>query len=146
MRAAGHGGRIVNTTSGAGLDGAYPGTAAYAAAKGGVASVTRVLAAEGMPDGITCNAIAPLARTRMSAAFLRDAPDDAALDPSVIAPLVVYLASAASAGVTGEVFRFRNGTIGVARVVTPVDVASCADAWSVAEIAARIDEIRGRRA
>src|SRR5438093_769711 len=92
MRTAGRRGRILNTTSGAGLDHVYPGTAAYAAAKGGVVSLTRVIAAEGAPYGITCNAIAPLARTRMSATFLGD-QEPTALDPAALGPLVVYLAS-----------------------------------------------------
>ncbi len=142
MRAAGRGGRIVNTTSGAALDRAYPGTAAYAAAKGGVVALTRVVAAEGAAHGITCNAIAPLARTRMSAAFLAD--DAADHDPEAVGPLVVYLASAASAAVTGEVFRFRDGRIGVVRPTSGTGVASRGPRWTVDEIVRRIDEILER--
>jgi NAD(P)-dependent dehydrogenase (short-subunit alcohol dehydrogenase family) len=142
MRAAGRGGRIINTTSGAALDRAYPGTAAYAAAKGGVVALTRVVAAEGAAHGITCNAIAPLARTRMSAAFLGD--DVADHDPGAIGPLVVYLASEASAAVTGEVFRFRDGRIGVVRPTNGTGVASREPRWTVDEIVRRIDEILER--
>jgi NAD(P)-dependent dehydrogenase (short-subunit alcohol dehydrogenase family) len=142
MRAAGHGDSIVNVTSGAGLDQAYPGTAAYAAAKGGVVSLTRVIAAEGAPYGITCNAVAPLARTRMSAAFLADDADDAAdLAPEALAPLLVHLASPASAGVNGEVFRFRRGRIGVVRQVGSAGVASASGRWTVEEIGRRMDDI-----
>jgi NAD(P)-dependent dehydrogenase (short-subunit alcohol dehydrogenase family) len=143
MRAAGRGGRIVNTSSGAGLDHVYPGTAAYAAAKAGVATLTRVIAAEGAPHGITCNAIAPLARTRMSGRFVAgDAADD--LDPAALAPLAVYLASPASGGVTGEVFAFRRGRIAPARPAVAEGVASSRGGWTAEEIADRIDEIVGR--
>ena len=145
MRRAGGGGRIVNTTSGAALDRAYPGTAAYAAAKGGVASLTRVVAAEGRPLGITCNAIAPLARTRLSAAFLAG-DTGAALEPSVVSPLVVYLASPVSGAVSGEIFRVRHGRIAVAHVADDDGVAPPEDGWTAAEIARRIGEIVGRRA
>jgi len=139
MRTAGRGGRIVNVTSGAALDRAYPGTAAYAAAKGGVVALTRVIATEGAPHGITCNAVAPLARTRMSAAFLAGDADD--LAPDGLAPLVVYLASAASAVVNGEVFRFRRGRIAVARERSSVDVAPAGERWTADEIGRRMREI-----
>jgi NAD(P)-dependent dehydrogenase (short-subunit alcohol dehydrogenase family) len=139
MRAAGRGGRIINTTSGAALDRAYPGTAAYAAAKGGIVALTRVIAAEGAPHRITCNAIAPVARTRMSAAFLADDLD--ADDPAAIGPLMVYLASDASAEVSGEVFRFRRGHIAVARHATGAGAAPAGARWTVDEIARRIGEI-----
>jgi len=147
MRAAGRGGRIINTTSGAALDAAYPGSAAYAAAKGGIVSLTRVIAAEGAPHRITSNAIAPLARTRMSEAFLagaEDAPD--VLEPAAVAPLVVYLASEASAGVSGETFRFRHGRLALARSATGAEVAPVGARWTVEELAARIDELLGRGA
>lgn len=143
MRAAGRGGRIINVTSGAALDRAYPGTAAYAAAKGGVVSLTRVIAAEGAAHGITCNVLAPLARTRMSAAFLAGDADD--LAPDALAPLVVYLASAASAAVSGHVFRFRRGRIAVARERTSVDVAPAGERWTADEIGRRIREILAAR-
>jgi NAD(P)-dependent dehydrogenase (short-subunit alcohol dehydrogenase family) len=144
MRAHGRGGRILNTTSGAALDRAYPGTAAYAAAKGGVVALTRVIAAEGAAHGITCNAIAPLARTRMSARFLAD--DPAEHDPGAVAPLIVYLASDAAGSVTGEVFRFRDGRLGVVRLTAGAGVAPAGARWTVDEIGRRIDEILARDA
>ena len=137
MRAAGRGGRILNTTSGAGLDHVYPGTAGYAAAKAGVASLTRVIAAEGASHGITCNAVAPLARTRMSAAFLGD-DDPGALDPAALGPLVVYLASEASAGVSGAVFTFREGRIGIVRPERSETIAPRGPAWTLDELQARL--------
>jgi NAD(P)-dependent dehydrogenase (short-subunit alcohol dehydrogenase family) len=137
MRAAGRGGRILNTTSGAGLDHVYPGTAAYAAAKAGVAMLTRVIAAEGASHGITCNAVAPLARTRMSAAFLRD-EEPAGLDPAALAPLVVYLASEASAGVSGTVLTFREGRIGIVRSERSETIAPRGATWTIDELRAQL--------
>ena len=144
MRTAGRRGRILNTTSGAGLDHVYPGTAAYAAAKGGVVSLTRVIAAEGAPHGITCNAIAPLARTRMSTAFLgAEEEEPTALDPVALGPLVVYLASEASAGVNGAVFTFRRGRIGIGRLDVREEIAPRDAGWTLDELHARLPMLLG---
>jgi NAD(P)-dependent dehydrogenase (short-subunit alcohol dehydrogenase family) len=142
MVAQGRGGRIITVASGAALDTAYPGTAAYAAAKGAIVALTRVIAVEGAAHGITCNAVAPVACTRMSEGFL--AGRSAGFDPARVAPLVVYLASAASSTVTGEVFRMPDAGLAVARVTTSERVLPARDAWSADEIAARIGEILGR--
>lgn len=106
--------RIINTTSGAGLQGSV-GQSAYATAKGGIASLTLVQAAELARIGVTANALAPNARTRMTAtgAFEMD-PKEGEFDvfaPENMAPLVAYLVSAQSKGVTGEVFELKGGTI-----------------------------------
>src|SRR5581483_196243 len=100
--------RIVNTSSGAGLAGSI-GQANYAAAKAGIAAFTIVAAAELARYGITVNAIAPSARTQMTVdAFpemmAKPASGFDAMDPSNIAPLVVWLGSAESCFVTGRVF------------------------------------------
>jgi NAD(P)-dependent dehydrogenase (short-subunit alcohol dehydrogenase family) len=111
--------RIVNTSSGAGLLGSV-GQAAYSAAKGGILSMTLVQAAELARYGVTANAIAPAARTRMTEevfAATMAPPEPGAFDamaPENVAPLVVWLASADSAGVTGRVFEVEGGRIGVA--------------------------------
>lgn len=110
--------RIVNTSSGAGLMGSV-GQGAYSAAKGGIATLTLVEAAELGRYGVTANAIAPAARTRMTEAVFADrmAAPDAGFDPndpSNIAPLVVWLGSADSADVTGRVFEVEGGVISVA--------------------------------
>jgi len=115
MRAAGRGGRIINVTSGAAFADAYPGTANYAAAKGAIVSFTRVAAAEGAERGVTCNAIAPLARTPMSSRHLAG-DDDPLLDPGAVSPFVVFLASEAAARINGEIFRVARGEI--SRVAT----------------------------
>ena len=92
--------RIVNTSSGAGLMGSV-GQGAYSAAKAGIAALTLVEAAEMARYGVTANAIAPAARTRMTEEVFGDrmqAPDAGfdANDPANISPLVVWLGSADS--------------------------------------------------
>ncbi len=110
--------RIVNTSSGAGLMGAV-GQGAYAAAKAGIAALTLVEAAEMTRYGVTANAIAPAARTRMTEDVFREqmqAPDSGfdPNDPANISPLVVWLGSAESRDVTGRVFEVEGGMISVA--------------------------------
>ena len=107
--------RIINTTSGAGLQGSIA-QATYSTAKGGIAALTLVQAAELGRYGITANALAPSARTRMTEqAFAEkmatggDAFD--VMDPANIAPTVVWLGSAESADVTGCVFELEGGKI-----------------------------------
>jgi NAD(P)-dependent dehydrogenase (short-subunit alcohol dehydrogenase family) len=110
--------RIVNTSSGAGLQGSV-GQANYAAAKGGIASLTLVQAAELGRYGITANALAPAARTGMTEKVFADMmkkPESGFdhYDPANVAPLVVWLCSPLSAGVTGKVFEVEGGKLSVA--------------------------------
>ncbi|MCU1355426.1 MAG: dehydrogenase, short-chain alcohol dehydrogenase like [Acidimicrobiales bacterium] len=112
--------RIINTTSGAGLMGSV-GQAAYSAAKGGIISLTLVQAAELGRYGITANAIAPAARTRMTeqvfAATMAVPDDPHAFDEMAadnVAPLVAWLGSVDSAAVTGRVFEVEAGKVSVA--------------------------------
>ena len=106
--------RIINTTSGAGLQGSV-GQSAYSAAKGGIASLTLVQAAELARLGITANALAPNARTRMTdtGAFNMEVAEGAfdEFAPENMAPLVAYLVSERSKGVTGQVFELKGGNI-----------------------------------
>ena len=107
--------RIINTTSGAGLQGSIA-QAAYSTAKGGIASLTLVQAAELGRYGITANALAPSARTRMTEQAFADkmaTKGDAfdVMDPANIAPTVVWLGSAQSADVTGCIFELEGGKI-----------------------------------
>jgi NAD(P)-dependent dehydrogenase (short-subunit alcohol dehydrogenase family) len=111
-------GRIINTSSGAGLMGSV-GQGAYSAAKAGIAALTLVQAAEMVRYGVTANAIAPAARTRMTETVFADkmaAPDSGFdhNDPANISPLVVWLGSADSREVTGRVFEVEGGIISVA--------------------------------
>lgn len=108
--------RIVNTSSGAGLQGSV-GQSAYSAAKAGIATLTLVQAAELARYGITANALAPNARTRMTMTAFADtmtSMQDAAFDPYApenTAPLVAWLVSEQSKDVTGQVFEPFGGTI-----------------------------------
>jgi NAD(P)-dependent dehydrogenase (short-subunit alcohol dehydrogenase family) len=106
--------RIINTTSGAGLQGSV-GQSAYSTAKAGIAGLTLVQAAEMGLLGVTANALAPNARTRMTdtGAFDMGAQEGAfdVFAPENMAPLVAYLVSEQSRGVTGQVFELKGGTI-----------------------------------
>jgi NAD(P)-dependent dehydrogenase (short-subunit alcohol dehydrogenase family) len=111
--------RIINTSSGAGLAGSV-GQSAYAAAKAGIAALTLVQAAELERYGITANAIAPAARTRMTESVFADMmkkPSQGfdAMDPANISPLVVWLGSAESRSVSGRVFEVQGGLIRIAQ-------------------------------
>jgi len=110
--------RIINTSSGAGLQGSI-GQSAYSAAKGGIATLTLVQAAELGRYGVTSNAIAPSARTRMTEDAFADMmkKPEAGFDsmhPGNVSPLVVWLGSADSRDVTGRVFEIAGGKISVA--------------------------------
>lgn len=139
-------GRIVNTSSGAGLMGSVA-QAAYSAAKGAIASLTLVQAAELGRIGVTANAIAPAARTRMTEeafAAMMAAPTDGAFDamaPENVAPLVVWLGSAESAGVTGRVFEVEGGMIGVAEGWRHGPRIDQGRRWDPAEVGAAVADL-----
>ncbi len=109
-------GRIVNTTSGAGLLGSV-GQAAYSAAKAAIVGLTLVQAAELARYTVTANAIAPSARTRMTATVFAEmmaAPGDGTFDamaPENVSPLVAWLCSEGSTHVTGRVFEIEGGRL-----------------------------------
>ena len=110
--------RIVNTASGAGLLGSV-GQGCYSAAKAGIAALTLVQAAELSRYGVTVNAIAPAARTRMTEgafAEMMAKPQEGfdAMAPENIAPLVGWLVSGESRDVTAQVFEVSGGKISVA--------------------------------
>ncbi|MCX7621499.1 MAG: SDR family NAD(P)-dependent oxidoreductase [Acidimicrobiales bacterium] len=106
-------GRIINTTSGAGLTGNF-GQANYTAAKAGIAAFTQTVSLEVFKMGITVNCIGPAGATRMAASIpgagiqARE-PDEFdewdPMDPSLSSPLVAWLASDKAAHVTGQVIR-----------------------------------------
>ena len=107
-------GRLINTSSGAGLLGSI-GQGNYAAAKAGVAALTIQQAAEWGRYGVAVNAIAPDARTRMTAGIMyeEEAPEGwDEKDPANASPLVVWLGSDAC-DVTGRVFEIAGGALNV---------------------------------
>jgi NAD(P)-dependent dehydrogenase (short-subunit alcohol dehydrogenase family) len=106
MREKGYG-RIVNTSSNAGILGNF-GQSNYGAAKMGLVGLTRVLAVEGRKNNIKANAIAPVAFTRMTEAMFPGMGEK--LDPALVSPLVAYLASEACP-VSGEVYSAAGGII-----------------------------------
>jgi len=97
--------RVINTTSPSGLFG-NPGQGNYGPAKAGIASLTIIAARELERYGVTVNAIAPTALTRMTEdiQMMQAAAASQDLSPEAISPLVVWLGSAASRDVTGRVF------------------------------------------
>jgi NAD(P)-dependent dehydrogenase (short-subunit alcohol dehydrogenase family) len=111
--------RIVNTTSGAGLYGNI-GQGAYSAAKAGIVGFTLVAAAELARYGVTANALSPGGRTRMTEQIFSSAmatPEEGAfdgMDPENVSPVVAWLGSAESAGITGRVFEVYGGMVGLA--------------------------------
>jgi NAD(P)-dependent dehydrogenase (short-subunit alcohol dehydrogenase family) len=115
--------RIINTTSAAGLYGNI-GQANYAAAKAGTASLTQVAALELARYGVTTNAIAPIALTRMTEGLphyapisqaVRDRPDEFHPHAAAnVSPLVVWLGSTESREVTGRVFNVHGSLVGIA--------------------------------
>jgi NAD(P)-dependent dehydrogenase (short-subunit alcohol dehydrogenase family) len=139
--------RIVNTSSGAGLAGSV-GQSAYSAAKAGIAALTLVQAAELGRYGVTANAIAPSARTRMTEivfAEMMAAPDDPgafdAMAPENIAPLVVWLGSSQSAHVTGRVFEVEGGKVTVADGWQHGPSVGKGGRWAPEELGPVVDEL-----
>ncbi|GAA2410660.1 SDR family oxidoreductase [Streptomyces coeruleofuscus] len=129
--------RIVNTSSGAGLLGSV-GQGNYSAAKAGIVALTLVAAAELRRYGVQVNAIAPAARTRMTERTFADtmtAPDSGfdTMAPENVSPLVVWLGSAASAGVTGRVFEAEGGRITVMEGWRPGPGVDKGERWAPAE-------------
>jgi NAD(P)-dependent dehydrogenase (short-subunit alcohol dehydrogenase family) len=141
--------RIVNTSSGAGLQGSIA-QAAYSTAKGGIAALTLVQAAELARYGITANALAPSARTRMTEQAFADKMATAGqafdtMDPANIAPTVVWLCSPASAHVTGCVFELEGGKIMLEDGWREGPLLDKGQRWQPAEIGPAVDQLLARR-
>ena len=130
-------GRIVNTSSAAGIFGNF-GQTNYGAAKAGLIGLTRVLAVEGAKNNIKANAIAPVAKSRMTEDLLGPLVDK--LGPEFITPVVAWLAHE-DVPVTGEVYSCGGGH--VARVFTGVTQGwTDTESLTVEDIRDHFDEIR----
>ena len=141
--------RIINTSSGAGLNGSV-GQSNYAAAKGGIASLTLNQSAELGRYGITANALAPAGRTGMTEDVFADMmkkPEEGGFDyydPANVAPLVVWLGSEQSSHITGRIFEAEGGKISIAdgwRSTKPVDKR---EKWEPSEIGGALEELVAR--
>jgi NAD(P)-dependent dehydrogenase (short-subunit alcohol dehydrogenase family) len=137
--------RIINTSSGAGLQGSV-GQGNYSAAKAGIAAMTLVASAEMGRYGVTANAIAPSARTRMTETVFAEmmSTQDAAFDamaPENISPLVVWLGSVESRAVTGKVFEVEGGIIRVAEGWAHGPQIDKGARWDPAELAPVVTDL-----
>ncbi len=141
--------RIINTSSGAGLQGSIA-QAAYSTAKGGIAALTLVQAAELGRYGITANALAPSARTRMTEqAFAEKMATEGqsfdVMDPANIAPTVVWLGSGESAHVTGCVFELEGGKIMLEDGWREGPVVDAGARWDPADVGSAVDKLLSER-
>jgi NAD(P)-dependent dehydrogenase (short-subunit alcohol dehydrogenase family) len=137
--------RIVNTSSGAGLQGSV-GQSNYAAAKAGIAALTLVQAVELARYGVTANAIAPSARTRLTENVFPDMmrkPEQGfdVMDPANIAPLVAWLCSEESGDVTGRVFEIEGGKLSVADGWRTGPAIDRGGRWDPGEVGEAVREI-----
>ena len=143
--------RIVNTSSESGLFG-NAGQTNYDAAKMGIASLTMAVANECRKYGVTCNAIAPRARTRMTtstfegtaragefAASQERAFDD--MDPDNIGPFVAFLATDEAAEITGQTFIVWGGIVAHVRMPHVTDIVQKDGRWTVDELVERHAEL-----
>ena len=140
--------RIINTSSGAGLQGSV-GQANYSAAKAGIAALTLVAAAEMGRYGVTVNAIAPSARTRMTETVFAEmmATQDAEFDamaPENISPLVVWLGSVESRDVTGRMFEVEGGIVRVAEGWAHGPQVDKGARWDPAELGSVVADLLGK--
>ncbi len=131
--------KVVNTSSESGLYG-NAGQVNYAAAKAGIASMTIVQARELERIGVRVNAIAPMARTRLTEAlggdFMKQKEGDFdRFAPENVAAVVAWLASDLSAGVSGQVLKVQGGVVQLLQGWRPVSAATADKPWTVDAIA-----------
>ena len=139
---------IVNTASESGLYG-NAGQSNYAAAKAGIASITIVMARELERLGVRVNAIAPVARTRLTEGLGGDAmkPDESGFDkfaPENVAAVACWLASEGAQGISGQVVKVQGGTIQLLEGWRPLTEVSAEEEWTLQNVGGLRDEILGR--
>ncbi len=144
MKESGDGGVIINTSSTSGLNGNF-GQCNYGAAKAGIAGFTRCLALEGHKYGIRAFALAPVALTRLTEDLpgFSDEKLQEKMDPSLISPLVVFLASDLAKDLTNKTFYVGGGRIAEMKVVTAPGVTKGEDGglWTPSEIGEKLGDI-----
>jgi NAD(P)-dependent dehydrogenase (short-subunit alcohol dehydrogenase family) len=142
-------GAVINTASASGTILPNAGQVNYGAAKAGIAAMTLVAAAELGRIGVRVNAIAPVARTRLTVdvpmigEMMRKPEDPEAFDafaPEHVSPLVAYLASA-SCEATGRLFNVGGGSISEIHGWTTGEAWSTDGPWTVANVAALFDGV-----
>ncbi len=139
-------GRIVNIVSTAGFYGNY-GQVAYASAKAGLFGLTRVVALDMARSGVTCNAVAPFAATRVTETITPANEAQAAykeralkLSPDHVARLVSYLAAPAAQAVSGQLFGVRGREVFLFGQPRPTArIVSIDQDWQLPDLAAAID-------
>jgi len=132
-------GRFVHTTSASGLFGNF-GQANYGAAKAGIMGLSNVLAIEGAKYNVKSNAVAPIARTRMTEDLLGPFAD--MVDPKQVMPMVVYLCSEANE-YTHEIFTVGGGRYGRIFIGTNRGwLAGQGVVPEVEQVSAHLDEVR----
>ena len=139
-------GRLINTTSGAGLQGSI-GQSNYAAAKAGIAALTLNQAAELGRYGITANAICPVARTGMTTAVpamaeRMAAPDDGSFDhfaPENVSSVVTWLCSDRSGHVTGQIIEAEGGRIAIADGWRSTEGVDKGSRWAPADVGTALE-------
>jgi NAD(P)-dependent dehydrogenase (short-subunit alcohol dehydrogenase family) len=141
------GGAIVNTSSESGLYG-NAGQANYAAAKAGIAALTIVLARELERIGVRVNAIAPVARTRLTEAVAGAAmaPDESGFDrfdPANVAAVACWLASDLAAGISGQVIKVQGGQLQLLQGWRPLTEVGTDKPWTLDAVATERDAILG---
>ena len=145
LKVRGKGGRIINTTSVSGLMGNF-GQANYSAAKAGIYGFTRTLSIELARAKITCNAIAPVAYTRMTEdlQMIKAMGDQVKemLAPEHIAPAAVFLASDLAADVTGAIIGVQGTKMSIYRMTETAGAAPRGSEWTAQEMKERWAEIQ----
>ena len=138
---------VINTASGSGVTLPNPGQANYGSAKAAIAALTLIAAEELERYGVRVNAIAPIARTRLTLATpgmgtLMSEPEEGELDlfsPANISPLVAYLATE-KCPITGKVYAVQGGAISALRGWHDTETIETDGPWLIDDIAARLPQ------
>ncbi|HEX9695112.1 MAG TPA: SDR family oxidoreductase [Actinomycetota bacterium] len=140
-------GRIINTSSTSGLLGNV-GQSNYGAAKAGIAAFAQIVSMEMRKYGVTVNAIAPAARTRMTEGTfgeMKATGDFDMWDPENVAPIVAFLATDAAAEITGQVFYTSGGIVQLYQGWGAVEEIRKDARWTVEELVDRVPAMFGSR-